>query len=85
MGNGTKLLGFLQKPAIRGIIKSIPFVGELGSNILTETANSPSGKVDKQDLVPTLIRMGVVIVLLYLAMSGKISFDDAEQAKDFLD
>ena len=52
--------------------------------MLTETSNSPAGKVDKEDMIPTLIRMGVVIVLLYLAMSGKISFDDAEAAKDFL-
>ena len=81
----SKLLGFLQKPAIRGLIKSIPFVGEMASNVLTETSNSPSGKVDKEDLIPTLVRMGVVIVLLYLAMSGKISFDDATNAKEFLD
>jgi len=80
-----KIIKFLQKPAIRGIIKSVPFLGEMASNVLTETAHSPAGKVDKEDLIPTLIRMGVVIVLLYLAMSGKISFDDATSAKEFLD
>ncbi len=84
MANG-KLLGFLQKPAIKGLIKSIPFVGEMASNVLTETSNSPAGEVDKDDMIPTLIRMGVVIVLLYLAMSGRISFDDAQQAKEFID
>ena len=79
-----KILGFLQKPAIRGIVKSIPFVGEMFSNVLTETSHSPAGKVDKEDLIPTLVRMGVVIVLLYLALSGKISFDDAEAAKELI-
>ena len=80
-----KLINFFNKSMLKGLIKSIPFVGEVASNVLTETSNSPSGKVDKADLLPTLVRMGVVIVLLYLALSGKISFDDAETAKELLD
>ena len=79
-----KIIKFLQKPMIKGLIKSIPFVGEMASNVLTETSNSPAGKVDKEDMIPTLIRMGVVIVLLYLAMSGHISFEDATEAKEFI-
>ncbi len=84
MQNG-KLIKFLQKPMVKGLIKSIPFVGEMAANVLNEVPHSPAGKVDKEDLIPTLVRMGVVIVLLYLAMSGKISFDDATNAKEFLD
>ena len=84
MGKG-KLLNFLQKPLIKGLIKSIPFVGDLGDNILTETSKSPAGTMDKNDMVTKLIRLGLLVVLLYFVFSGKLDMDSAEEFKDFLD
>ncbi len=80
----NKLLDFLKKPIVKGLIKSIPFIGDIADNVLTETANSPAGRVDKGDLVTKLVRLTLLVGLLYLVFSGKISFDQAENAKDFL-
>ena len=62
----------------------IPFgIGSVAENILNDNS-TPPGEVDHEELAPQLIKIGVYIVLAYLFISGKISFEDAEQAKEFI-
>ncbi len=80
-----KLLNILNKPLFKGLIKSIPIIGDLADNILTETVKSPAGSVDKGDMVTKLVRLALLVGLLYLVFSGKLDMDQADTAKDFLD
>ena len=79
----TKVGKILTGGFVKGIIKSIPWVGEVASNVLDDNGTE-SGKVDKKELPSILIRIGIIAVLLYLAMIGKIGWDEAEQAKEFI-
>lgn len=82
--------GLLTSKVVSTVIKSIPGVGQLAGNIIDEVKGedqgevvSESGSVNWKD--PGQIIAGVItLVLLYLAMTGKISFDEADQARDFL-
>ena len=80
-----KILNFLNRPFIKGLIKSIPIIGDVADNVLTETSKSPAGQMDKEDLVYKLVRLALLIGLMYLVFSGKLSMDQAEGAKDFID
>ena len=82
MGNG-KLIKFLNKPIIAGLVKSIPFgIGSLASNVLGEVGGA--GNVDKKELPAQLIKIGIYVVLLYLIFNNKLSFEDAENYKEFI-
>ena len=79
-----KIIKFLNKPLIAGIVKSIPFgIGSLASNILGEVGGP--GNVDKKELPAQLIKIGIYVVLLYLVFSGKLNMETATEYKDFID
>ena len=78
-----KIIKFLTKPLIAGVIKSIPFgIGSLAANVLGEVGGA--GNVDKKELMPQLVKIGIYVVLLYLVFSGKLNMEDAESYKDFI-
>ena len=78
-----KIIKFLNKPLIAGVIKSIPFgIGSLAANVLGEVGGA--GNVDKKELMPQLVKIGIYVVLLYLVFSGKLNMEDAESYKDFI-
>jgi len=79
-----KLLQILNKPFIKGIIKSIPVVGSLGANVLEETANTKPGQLDVKEMGYSLVRLGILVALLYLVFSGKLSMEEAEGYKEFI-
>lgn len=79
----------ISKP-IKNLIKVIPIIGPVAGNLLDEVKGdgyneivSEPGQIDKENIVLNIIQSVVVAVLLYLALSGKISFEEAEQAKEF--
>ncbi len=86
----TKLGKMLTSKLVKGTLSVIPGVGPIAANILDEVKGdekgevvSEAGAVNWKD--PKQIIGGVItIVLLYLAMKGYISFEEAEQAKDFI-
>ena len=79
-----KIIKFLNKPLIAGVVKSIPFgIGSLASNILGEVGGA--GNVDKKELMPQLVKIGIYVVLLYLVFSGKLNMETATEYKDFID
>ena len=80
----NRLLDFLKKPIVKGLIKSIPFIGDIADNVLTETNTSPAGEVDKGDLITKVIRLALLVGLLYLVFSGKLNMEDAEGYKEFI-
>ena len=78
-----KIIKFLTKPLIAGVIKSIPFgIGSLAANVLGEVGGA--GNVDKKELMPQLVKIGIYVVLLYLVFSGKLDMSQAENYKDFI-
>ncbi len=79
-----KLLNFLNKPFIKGIVKSIPIVGDLFTNVLTETQHSPAGKLDKGEATISIIRIVILVGILYLVFSGKLDMEEAEGYKKYL-
>ena len=78
------LLKLINRPIVRGILKSVPFVGDVVDNITEGTFEAPEGVLDTNKLLYSTLRLAVLCVLLYLAFSGKIDFEQAEQAKDFI-
>lgn len=81
----TKFGKLLTSPVAKMLIKTLPLgIGSMAGNILDETENSQPGEVNKEDLIPQLIKLAFYIVLVYLAIKGGISWDDAEAAKGFI-
>lgn len=78
------LIKLLKKPLIKGVLQSVPFVGDVVENVTEGTFQSPEGNLDKNKLIFQVIRFAALAVLLYLVFSGKISFEEAENAKEFL-
>ena len=78
------LLKLINKPLIKGVLKSVPFVGDVVDNITEGTFEAPEGVLDKNKLIYSTVRLIILCVLLYLVFSGKISFEDAENAKEFI-
>lgn len=79
-----KIGKFLTKPTVKAIIKSIPILGDIAGNVLDEQQTSEPGQIDKKTIGPQLVKIAILGILLYLAMTGKISFEEAEQAKEFI-
>ena len=78
----TKFYSVLKK--LQPVIAKVPFgVGELANNILTKN-DSPEGVLSREKLVHSLVKMAIYAVLLYMVFSGKIDFDQANEAKDFI-
>ncbi|GAG88565.1 unnamed protein product [marine sediment metagenome] len=84
MAKGKKILSFLKKPMIQGLVKSIPFVGDVADNMLTSTDRTGEGQLDTKQLGFQLVRLAVLAGILYLVFSGKIDMDAAEDYKEFL-
>ncbi len=74
----------ISNPIVKGVLKSIPLVGDVVDNITIETQDSPAGSLNSVDLVSRMIRLAVLVVLMYLVLSGKIGMEDAEEAKQFI-
>ena len=68
-----------KNPLIRGIIKSIPILGEMVTNVDNENA-AESGSVDWAEVVQAIIRLIIVIAIL----KGVLSSDAAESIIDII-
>jgi len=69
---------------LQKVAPAIPFgIGSIAENILNDNS-TPAGEIDNNELGPQLIKIGIYIVLVYLVLSGKLTWIDAEQAKDFI-
>ena len=79
------LIKLINKPLIKGVLKTIPFAGDLVENITEDTFESPAGAMNHNKLIFQLVRFAGLAILMYLVFSGKISFEEAEKAKDFID
>jgi len=76
-----KVFGIIKK--LSPLLSAIPGVGPIIANVL-DNNSTPAGVMDKKELWPQLVQLAILAVLVYLVMSGKISWDDAEMAKDFI-
>ena len=81
MAKGEKILKFLNRPLVKAVFKSVPFVGDIVDNIEND---APAGQLDIKQAWFSAVRLAIIGVLLYLALSGKISWEEAEQGKEFL-
>jgi len=82
--NETKLGKILTNPLIKGALGVLPLGwGSAIGNILDKNGTD-SGKVDPQSFAPAMMKIAIYIVLVYLALSGKLTWEDAEQAKSFI-
>ena len=82
--NETKFGKIITSPLIKSAIGMVPFgIGSTLSNILDKNGTEP-GTVDPQSFAPQMMKIAIYIVLVYLALSGKLTWEDAEQAKEFI-
>ena len=80
----TKAGKILLSPIVKSGLSLIPFgLGSVASNILDRNG-SPVGMVDTKTMPIKIMKMVIYAVLIYLVLSGKIDFDQAEQAKELL-
>jgi len=75
-----KLFGLIKK--LSPIISGIPIFGPIAANILDDNS-TPSGVMDNKELKPQIVA-AILTILAALALSGVISWGDAEIAKDFI-
>ncbi len=73
----------LIKKVVFSVLKVVPGVGPIAQNML-DANSTPPGVMDNKELASQLVSLGVLIVLAYLALSGRITWEDAEAVKDFV-
>lgn len=76
-----KLLSFLRRPVISGVIKGIPGVGHLASNILDNINGSEPGAIDKRTIRPIIIQIVIILALGYAASQGWLTAEEVEVIK----
>ena len=80
----SKFFKVLTSPVVKGILTKVPFgIGSMAGDLLNKNETG-AGSMTKEKLLHNIVKIAVYSILLYLAFSGKISMDQAEQAKDFI-
>ena len=80
----SKFGKILTSPIVKGVLTKLPFgVGSLVSEVVNSTS-TPEGNINKEQLIHNAIKIVIYIVLIYMVFSGKIDFEQAEQAKEFI-
>ena len=80
----TKVGKILTSTPFLTFATKIPFgVGSMLSDVLNKTDREP-GKISPERLASNLVKIAIYCLLLWMVYNGKISFDDAERAKDFI-
>jgi len=88
----TKIGKLLTSRVAKGLLKSLPLgVGQIAGNILDEKKGdgkgevvSEAGSIDWKDPA-TIVSAVATLVLMYLALTGKLTWEEAEQAKSFIE
>lgn len=68
----------------KGLIKSLPIVGDVAGPILDDTKLSESGKVTKEELTPVIVRLIIFLGIVYMASKGLLSQSEVETAKEII-
>ena len=80
----TAFFKILSGPIVKTVLTKIPFgIGSMAGDLLNKN-ESPEGVMTREKFLHSIIKLGIYSVLIYLALSGKITMEDAEQAKDFI-
>ncbi len=80
----SKFGKILTSPLIKGVLTKLPFgVGSLVSEVVNSTT-TPEGNINKEQLIHNVIKIAIYVALIYMVFSGKISWDDASNAKEFI-
>jgi hypothetical protein len=69
----------LSKPLVKGILKSLPIVGEVVTNVDNEN-KAKKGQLDLEELGQAIIRLVILISIII----GALSIEDAESIKDII-
>lgn len=81
----TRLFKTLNKPAVKGTLGMVPFgIGSAITNILNVGPNSKPGEPEPTTFPQDMIKLVIYAILIYLALSGKITMDQAQDAKEFI-
>ena len=82
--NETKFGKIITSPLIKGALGVLPLgIGSTISNILDQNGTDP-GTIDPQSFAQQMMKLAIYGVLAYLALSGKLTWEDAETAKGFI-
>jgi len=76
-----KVFGIIKK--LSPLLSAIPGVGPIIANVL-DNNSTPAGVMDKKELWPQLVQLVILAVIIYFLLTGKITQDQAEGAKELL-
>ena len=80
----SKVGKILTSPIVKGVLTKLPFgVGSLVSEVVNSTT-TPEGNINREQLIHSLIKMGIYAILLYMVFSDKLDLSTAEDYKEFL-
>ena len=69
--------------AISPVLKVVPGVGPLVQNVVDHNS-TPEGVIDDSEATSQLVSLAILVALVILVITGVISFEEAEQAKEFI-
>ena len=80
----TRVGKILTSGVVKAVITKLPFgIGSIASEMLNST-DTPEGEMNKEKMVHHLVKLAIYAALIYAVLSGKISWEDAESAKDLM-
>lgn len=80
----TKVGKVLTNPMVKTALGFIPFgVGSTIEKVL-DSNQTPEGQINREDLAKSLVKLGIYAVIIYLVLSGKVTWEDAERVKEFI-
>ena len=69
---------------IKAVAPAIPFnIGSVAAELLNRT-DSPEGTMTREKAIQNAVKTIFYMVLVYMALTGKLTWDQVETAKDFI-
>ena len=79
------LIKLINKPIIKGVLKTIPFAGDIIQNIEDDSFQHPTGTFNPVAMIPVIIRLLFLIALAYFVLRGDVSIEDAQDVRELID
>ena len=83
--NATKIGKILTSPVVKTALGLVPFgLGSAANELLSVQPKQPEGQLQSDRWVFHVLKIAIYAGILYLVFTGKLSMEDAEAAKDFI-
>jgi hypothetical protein len=80
----TKVGKLLTSPLVKTGLEMVPLgIGSAVSSLLNKN-ETPEGVISREALVKSLVKIAIYAILVYMVFSNKIDWQQASDAKDFI-